>query len=412
MSAKSRGVRVRGLVKAMNEAREQLAVGVSPQDADAFRQRVQQTLEEVEAACRKHRLKPYQLPGPSYRAYRYLKTIDLEQLPPPPSGLPPQPKSLRIRNLVSACQAFQDQLAELSGQPSTQQANLPGTATRPEALFERIQARREHVERLCRAADTTPAGLPIRSRKAYQWLRFLSARPHFNLHLATLAVTSELTRTIKPRKRLAIFLRNGHIRVDFFHMNSLYRARTEPRLYRITANQGYIGAPPEILEALVKVGTGRQLKSLKNRIRTYAAGEDFLEILGELEFIPGQDAIHPRGRYVDLVAVFERVNLNYFSGQIPRPHLTWSPTLTQRKMGHYQPTSDTVMISLTLDDPSVPSYVVDFVMYHELLHKVLGVEVVNGRRRAHTRAFRQQERQFREFEQVQDFFRKFVQATP
>ncbi len=50
-----------------------------------------------------------------------------------------------------------------------------------------------------------------------------------------------------------------------------------------------------------------------------------------------------------------------------------------------------VMLSVSLDDPSVPAFVVDFVMYHELLHKKHGVTLANGRRMAHTPAFRADE---------------------
>jgi predicted metal-dependent hydrolase len=55
------------------------------------------------------------------------------------------------------------------------------------------------------------------------------------------------------------------------------------------------------------------------------------------------------------------------------------------------------MLSVTLDDPSVPAYVVDFVLYHELLHKKHGSNLVNGRRLAHSSGFRAEERQFAEY---------------
>jgi hypothetical protein len=44
----------------------------------------------------------------------------------------------------------------------------------------------------------------------------------------------------------------------------------------------------------------------------------------------------------------------------------------QIKMGHYDFIRDTVMLSVTLDAPDVLDYVVDYVMYYELLHKKLG----------------------------------------
>ena len=112
------------------------------------------------------------------------------------------------------------------------------------------------------------------------------------------------------------------------------------------------------------------------------------------------------GRHHDLAASFDRVNRAYFAGGMPRPRLTWNRTITHRKLGHYNLHSDEVVLSMTLDDPRVPAYVVDFVMYHELLHKLLGVLAVNGRQRAHTPEFRRAERRFKGYRKAEAFLRR------
>jgi hypothetical protein len=53
------------------------------------------------------------------------------------------------------------------------------------------------------------------------------------------------------------------------------------------------------------------------------------------------------------------------------------------------------VISLTLDDVTVPKFVVEFVLYHELLHKYHGTKWVQGRRMVHTKEFRASESQFK-----------------
>jgi predicted metal-dependent hydrolase len=95
------------------------------------------------------------------------------------------------------------------------------------------------------------------------------------------------------------------------------------------------------------------------------------------------------------------VNAVYFEGRMPKPALVWNRTLTARKFGHYQPVRDTVMVSVSLDDPKVPAYVVDFVMYHELLHKKHGVTTLNGRRLAHSPEFRADERRYAEYREAE-----------
>jgi hypothetical protein len=91
---------------------------------------------------------------------------------------------------------------------------------------------------------------------------------------------------------------------------------------------------------------------------------------------------------------FDRVNKVYFAGSMSKPRLVWNETLTVRKLGHYQQSLDTVMLSVTLDDAEASPHLVDFVMYHELLHKKHGTVIANGRGLAHSRQFRADEKLF------------------
>ncbi len=102
----------------------------------------------------------------------------------------------------------------------------------------------------------------------------------------------------------------------------------------------------------------------------------------------------PKGRVYDLDEMFTRLNTGFFAGKLDKPRLVWNRTITHRDFGHYEPSSDTVMIGITLDSEEVPRYVVEYVVHHELLHKALGVRRVNGRRQVHTQQFRGRERRF------------------
>ena len=119
---------------------------------------------------------------------------------------------------------------------------------------------------------------------------------------------------------------------------------------------------------------------------------------------------HPGGRWVDLKAVFDRVNETCFSAELDRPRLTWNGTITRIKMGHYDSLRDTVALSVTLDAPDVPRSVLDFIMYRELLHKKLGIKLVNGHRHAHTGVFREAERAFAHYGKAQAFLQTTARA--
>lgn len=105
-----------------------------------------------------------------------------------------------------------------------------------------------------------------------------------------------------------------------------------------------------------------------------------------------------RGRYYDLEQLFHRLNQRYFAGRLPQPALTWSQRRTRRTFGHYDATHRTIVISRTLDDPRTPPMVVEYVLYHEMLHIKHGVTHINGRRCVHTPAFQEEERRFEHYE--------------
>ncbi|MBN1812561.1 MAG: M48 family metallopeptidase [Anaerolineae bacterium] len=139
-------------------------------------------------------------------------------------------------------------------------------------------------------------------------------------------------------------------------------------------------------------------------IRSYAAGEDFLDVVLAMELTTATAKDVTRGSHFDLEQVFERVNAAYFASELARPRLTWNRMITGNKYGHYDRHRDTVMISVTLDAPGVPDYAIDYVMYHELLHKQMGIDAIGGRNYAHTPKFRAAERRFPHYVEAQAFF--------
>ncbi len=86
---------------------------------------------------------------------------------------------------------------------------------------------------------------------------------------------------------------------------------------------------------------------------------------------------------------FNKVNEKYFFGLIEKPNLTWHNSI--RRLGSYEYGSDTISISkiLTTDED-----LLDYVMYHEMLHKKHKFYDRNGRTFHHTRDFKKMEKDF------------------
>lgn len=130
-----------------------------------------------------------------------------------------------------------------------------------------------------------------------------------------------------------------------------------------------------------------------------------------------QDAKRKRGRKVvtsskgavyDLDEIFSRLNERFFRDAIPRPVLTWSARKTYRILGHHDSTHDHITISRSLDAADVPAYVVDYVVFHEMLHIAHPTRHVNGRRYNHTAAFRRDERKFPHYEAAENWIERNV----
>lgn len=105
-----------------------------------------------------------------------------------------------------------------------------------------------------------------------------------------------------------------------------------------------------------------------------------------------------RGRCYDLEEIFRRLNRRFFHDQLPMPRLGWSRKRSRTLLGHYDSGHATIIVSRTLDSPSVPRYLVEYVVYHEMLHMRFPVERRGHRRVLHSRQFREAEKEFPRYE--------------
>ncbi len=88
---------------------------------------------------------------------------------------------------------------------------------------------------------------------------------------------------------------------------------------------------------------------------------------------------------------FNRVNGRFFSSEMEKPNLAWG-TESRRKLAGYNFHNDTITISTVFKDAA--NEVLDYLMYHELLHKHHKFRHKNGRSSFHTREFRRDEKLF------------------
>jgi hypothetical protein len=136
----------------------------------------------------------------------------------------------------------------------------------------------------------------------------------------------------------------------------------------------------------------------------------FVRSLAPAEFeLPGarkgrRQAVGGPGAVHSLEESFERVNGEYFQSKLAKPDLCWSPVRARRMLGSYHERNDRLIISRLFDSRKVPQYVLDYLMYHELLHKFLGIGTrSDGKRCMHGPEFRLIEQRFRRYAEATAF---------
>jgi len=88
---------------------------------------------------------------------------------------------------------------------------------------------------------------------------------------------------------------------------------------------------------------------------------------------------------------FNRVNEKYFGGFIERPNLEWGRE-SFRKLGSYDLQGDVISVSAVFKKGDFKF--LDYVMYHEMLHKKHKFVDKGGRTHFHTKIFRRDEKIF------------------
>jgi hypothetical protein len=168
------------------------------------------------------------------------------------------------------------------------------------------------------------------------------------------------------------------------------------------------GAPALVLEALAEI----LLAQLFRRQASLEARECYLAYVCDPEVRRRANEIHrargcvrllpARGRHFDLEEVFASVNQRYFQGELAPCRIGWSARHSRSVLGRYDSVHETITINKSLDSASVPRQVVEYLVFHEMLHIRFPLERRGARRVIHSHAFREAERKFPGYRQVRE----------
>ncbi len=122
----------------------------------------------------------------------------------------------------------------------------------------------------------------------------------------------------------------------------------------------------------------------------------------------------PLGMAHDLLSYLDEQNREHFNGEF-KGRIGWSRrTRSSRRktirLGSWSPRNKLIRIHPALDDKKVPDYVLRFVVFHEMLHAMVGVSERGKRRIYHTRDFRLREQQHPDYARAEGWIQEHLET--
>jgi hypothetical protein len=170
-------------------------------------------------------------------------------------------------------------------------------------------------------------------------------------------------------------------------------------------------APAPVQEGLAyillsKLFRQRPPKGMVERYRRYVSRQEVRSRLETFRAERGRKVLDdPKGEHHDLESIFWKVNERYFGNMMAKPRIGWSRQRSRSILGHYDSSHYAVAVSRLLDHREVPEFVVEYVVYHELLHIKHPVVHGAGSRQIHTKPFREEEKRFARFAEAKEFLK-------
>jgi hypothetical protein len=198
----------------------------------------------------------------------------------------------------------------------------------------------------------------------------------------------------------------------FANVDSFIRREEASGAVRVRMSDLLEGAPAPVHEALAfillsKLHRKPVPEKYNRRYRLFLNRADVRRKMLLLRQIRGRKRVSgAHGQCYDLEKIFEDLNHRFFSGLLAQPQLGWSRAHSRTMLGHFDPAHNAIIISRIFDRPGVPAFLVEYIVYHEMLHLRHPVEHRSERRCVHTPAFKEAERAFPRLEEARALLKK------
>ncbi len=187
---------------------------------------------------------------------------------------------------------------------------------------------------------------------------------------------------------------------------------TQDDILKVSISHIFLDAPDEVIGA---VGQFLRRSTRKSRatIRRYI-NENYHKIKAPKDSRPPDT----KGTYFDLQPLLDKVNEQYFNGTLElkacwgsKHNARAMPARSRRsrrkrttrwnsiQFASYDENRRLIRVNPRLDNPRIPAYFLEYILYHEMLHAVIPPKIrPSGRLMVHTGEFKRRERRFSRYE--------------
>ena len=227
------------------------------------------------------------------------------------------------------------------------------------------------------------------------------------MRAGVLEIFQETYRELRPGTSLP------ELKIEFFafaNVNNTIRLRNGRLLVRLS--DLLEGAPEAVLRAIAHILLAKMYRrpidrAQAARYRKYVGSQEIVRKAHLVRQMRGRKRLRSaQGHYYDLDAIFEELNGQFFHGLMARPRMSWSQTKTRRILGHYDPAHNAIVVSRIFDHPQMPRFVLEYIVYHEMLHLKHPVRLRGSRRCVHSAEFQDEERLFPHVDQANAFLKR------
>ena len=175
--------------------------------------------------------------------------------------------SLQVRNLVKRS----DHIQSLIGLERIYQYSNPSESfiSLVNEVSEKCQQTVNDVNNIIDRKNKNIVDLPIRSRRAFQWIAYLTETENLVIHLDAM-------------QRFILYLPEfiskswfGKIDLYFYHQGPLYRISSKDKELHVIIHEAFTGAPDSVLIAFLEIISSSSKSPASKLIREYAYSNEF-----------------------------------------------------------------------------------------------------------------------------------------